>query len=231
MRKYMYSSKLYFVVVVLSSIVLFSLGTYFFLFFNENIFFESYLALTFMSLYGVTSFIDTKIGGIFYTLNLIMVYIILFNYNFVISGLLLMFVGTPAYIYSIFQAESEKRFFFVFENMKTVSRKKFILCVVPILALVFIIAFIFIKNDLNGLLYDITIGVLIIATAVFTYINNSKKWLFRVLYSNMILLIFNIYEVDLIFIFMELLRVIFCFASFLFVMKDMETINKLSKSK
>ena len=81
MKKYMYSSKIYFITIVLSSIILFSLGTYFFLFFNENNFFESYLALTFISLYGVTSFIDTKIGGIFYTLNLIMVYIILFNYN------------------------------------------------------------------------------------------------------------------------------------------------------
>ena len=66
-------------------------------------------------------------------------------------------------------------------------------------------------------------------TAVFTLMNDSKKWLFRLLYSNMILLIFNVYDVDTIFIFMEILRVIFCFASFIFVMKDAETLRKLNK--
>lgn len=229
MKKYMYTSKIYFTITILSSIILFSLGTYFFLFFNENNFFESYLALTFIALYGVMSFIDTKIGGVFYTLNLIMVYIILFNYNFVISGTALMLIGIPSYIYSLFQAESDKRFFYVFEKMKTVSRKKFLCCSIVILTLILVVSSFFIKNDLNGLLYDITIGVLVIVTAIFTFLNDSKKWLFRLLYSNMILLIFNIYEVDLIFIFMELLRVIFCFASFLFVMKDIEMINRLSK--
>ena len=229
MKKYMYTSKIYFTITILSSIILFSLGTYFFLFFNENNFFESYLALTFIALYGIMSFIDTKIGGVFYTLNLIMVYIILFNYNFVISGTALMFIGIPSYIYSLFQAESDKRFFYVFEKMKTVSRKKFLCCSIVILTLILVVSSFFIKNDLNGLLYDITIGVLVVVTAIFTFLNDSKKWLFRLLYSNMILLIFNIYEVDLIFIFMELLRVIFCFASFLFVMKDIEMINRLSK--
>lgn len=229
MKKYMYTSKIYFTITILSSIILFSLGTYFFLFFNENNFFESYLALTFIALYGVMSFIDTKIGGVFYTLNLIMVYIILFNYNFVISGTALMLIGIPSYIYSLFQAESDKRFFYVFEKMKTVSRKKFLSCSIVILTLILVVSSFFIKNDLNGLLYDITIGVLVIVTAIFTFLNDSKKWLFRLLYSNMILLIFNIYEVDLIFIFMELLRVIFCFASFLFVMKDIEMINRLNK--
>lgn len=231
MKKYMYISKLYFVIAVLSSIVLFSLGTYFFLFFNENNFFESYLALTFIALYGIVSFVDTKLGGAFYTLNLIMVYIILFNYNFVISGTALMLIGIPSYIYSLFQAESDKRFFYVFEKMKTVSRKRFLICSTPILISILAVSSFFIKNDLNGLLYDITIGALVIVTSIFTFLNDSKKWLFRLLYSNMILLIFNIYEVDLIFIFMELLRVIFCFASFIFVMKDIETINKLNRDK
>ena len=229
MKKYMYTSKLYFSVIIISTLVLFSLGTHYFLVFNENHFFESYLALSFISLYAILSFIDTRIGGLFYVMNLIMTYIILFNYNFLLSGIFLMTIGTPAYIYSMFHSESDKRFFFVFEKIKTTSRKKYLGATIPILILIFFISSNFVKNDLNVLLYDITIATLIIVTGVFTLMNNSKKWLFRLLYSNMILLIFNIYEVDLIFIYMEILRVIFCFSSFLFVVKDMETINKLNK--
>lgn len=229
MKKYMYTSKLYFCIVILSAIVLFSLGTYFFLCFDENYFFESYLALSFMALYGILSFLDTKIGGIFYTLNLIMVYVILFNYKFMISGLALMFLGVPAYIYSLFQEESNNRFFYVFERAKNISRRRYLVYVLPILITVGFFASTFIKYDLNGLLYDMTIGLLMVFTAIFTLMNDSKKWLFRLLYSNMILLIFNVYDVDTIFIFMEILRVIFCFASFIFVMKDAETLRKLNK--
>lgn len=229
MKKYMYTSKLYFFTVILSTLFLFTLGTHYFLVFNENIFFESYLALSFISLYAILSFIDTRIGGLFYVMNLIMTYIILFNYNFLLSGISLMVFGTPAYIFSIFHTESERRFFFVFEKIKTTSRKRYLYATISILILVFFVSSSFIKNDLNGILYDITIAILMIVTGIFTLTNNSKKWLFRVMYSIMVLLIFNIYEIDLIFIYMEILRIIYCFSSFIFVVNDMENINKLNK--
>lgn len=212
--------------MLISSITFGTAGSFMFMD-NYRSSLTSYIGLYLLVFYILTSFFNNILAKMIYTVYMIVLSIMLYHMDLVLSPSILLFIAVPLYSVDIFNIRAVSKVECLLGKKVYFTRRQYnIVMGISIFALLSVLGLLYHLGK-TEYMYDICIGIVVSLTLYHTIKHNDLHWVYRCLYSVALLLFFNAFHIDKILLLMEGLKTILSFACFFERKYEQEKLDEL----
>ena len=219
--------------MLISSVVFGSAGSLIFMD-NYRSSLTSYIGLYLLVFYILTSFFNNILAKMIYTVYMIVLSIMLYHMDLVLTPSILLFIAVPLYSVDVLNIRAVSKVEAMFGRKQYLTRLQYnVVMGMSTFAILSVLGLLCYLGN-TEYMYDICIGILVSLTLYYTKNHNDLHWAYRCLYSVALLLFFNSFHIDKILLLMEGLKSILSFACFFERKYEQEKLeelrNKLTKT-
>lgn len=212
--------------MIISSVIIGTAGSLIFMYdYRSSL--TSYIGLYLLVFYILTSFFNDILAKMVYTVYMIVLSIILYHMDLVLTPSILLFLAVPLYSLDVVKIEAVNKVEAIFGHKQYLTRRKYIIVMgMSILAVLSVLGLLCYLGK-TEYIYDICIAIVVSLTLYHTKKHTDLHWAYRCLYSVALLLFFNSFHIDKILLLMEGLKGILSFTCFFERKYEQEKLEEL----
>lgn len=211
----MFRNLYFFYTLVISSFLVICIGTGMLLLIPDTMIIN-YVTLVTMALYCLTLKFHKTLANFIYIVHLLFLVTICYLIRLDYTQPVIMCLGIPAYLFNEVKLKSVTyRIEKYLKVDKIYSKKKYFLYLIPVVLAIFGLL-IYVADNSERLLtvYDLMGAGFLLTALIYTFKENDISWTFRIAYNTVMLLIFQVIQIDPLLVLMQLFKVIVCIVCF-----------------